>query len=176
MDIGKRSLLKGGMLTCKRNRSANRESLKPHRIPNPKTHWCFLRKLNAQKRKICKLQWTPEPKNRKIQSPLPVHLFIKLITPPAEQIFHFLIEVFATNKHSEYREIPFYFLFCESSRVLFLLWDILVFLKGSWVFQPLNFKTRSDVWESWLSTKLYLFSIPVLTKGTRPIFYWVILT
>ena len=105
-----------------------------------------------------------ERQNRKIQSPLPVHLFIRLITPPAEQIFHFLIEVFATNKHSEHREIPFYFLFCESSRVLFLLWDISVFLKGSWVFQPLNFKTRYDVWESWISTKLYLFSIPVLTK------------
>ena len=43
----------------------------------------------------------------------------------------FLIEVFATNKHSEHREIPFYFSFCEASRVLFLLWDISVFLKGS---------------------------------------------
>ena len=163
---------------CKRNRNANKESLKPHRIPNPKTHWCFYENRMLKNGKFA--NWN-ELQNRKTEnSSLPppcICLFIRLITPPAKQIFNFLIKVVATNKQSEHREIPFFFSrFCESSWVLFLLWDISVFLKGSWVFQPLNFKTRSDVWESWISTKLYLFSIPVLTKGTRPIFYWVILT
>ena len=95
---------------CKRNRNANKESLKPHRIPNPKTHWCFYENQMLKNGKFA--NWN-ELQNRKTEnSSLPppcICLFIRLITPPAKQIFNFLIKVVATNKQSEHREIPFFF-------------------------------------------------------------------
>ena len=77
MDIGKRSLLKGGMLTCKRNRSANRESLKPHRIPNPKTHWCFYENQMLKNGKFANCNERQNRKTEKFNPPSPPpHAFV----------------------------------------------------------------------------------------------------
>ena len=95
---------------CKRNRNANKESLKPHeyQIRKPIGVFTKIKCLKTENLQTGMNAKTEKPKIPVFPPPC-ICLFIRLITPPAKQIFNFLIKVVATNKQSEHREIPFFF-------------------------------------------------------------------